>query len=83
MVQDVGSQGRIEYTRSCAFTTRNRRSDNGENSRTDNGADAQSGQRPRTEGLFQAVFGILRVQYQLVDGLAAQQLACQWKAPRP
>jgi hypothetical protein len=29
------------------------------------------------------MFRILGVQNQLVNGLAAQKLACQWKAPRP
>ena len=45
------------------------------NSRADNGADAERRQRPGAEGLLEAMLGLVRIGDQLVDGLAAEQLA--------
>ena len=45
-----------------------------ENARPDDGADAQSGQRPGSELLFKPVAGSVGVGNQLVDGLAAEKL---------
>ncbi len=43
-----------------------------EDARADDGADAEGGQRPRAERLFQTMLGLLRVGDQLVDGLGGE-----------
>ncbi len=45
-----------------------------ENAGTDDGADTKSGQRPRAQRFAEAVFRVLGVGDQLVDGLAAENL---------
>ena len=52
-----------------------------EDAGADDRADAQRGQRPRAQRLFQPMLGLLRVGDQLVDGLAAEQLVRQISAP--
>jgi len=59
------------------------RTDDGENAGTDNCADAESGERPRPEGLFEGMLGFFRVADQLIDGFAGKQLAWQGGSPRP
>jgi len=65
------------------LAARDRRPDDRENPRPDHSPNTQRRQRPGTEGLFQAMFRILGVQNQLVNGLAAQQLACQGVSSSP
>ena len=59
------------------------RADDGEDARADHRANAQRGQRPRAERLFERVLRLLRVADQLVDRLAGKQLAGQGSSPRP
>ena len=47
------------------------------NSRSDDRADAQRRQRPRSQRLLQPVFWPLGVRYQLVNGLLGEKLAGQ------
>jgi hypothetical protein len=56
--------------------------DDGENAGTNDCADAESGERPRPEGLFQSMLGFFRVADQLIDGFAGKQLAWQCSSPR-
>jgi hypothetical protein len=58
------------------------RADDRENARSDDCADAESGKRPRPEGLFEGVLGFFRVANQLIDGFAGKQLAWQRSSPR-
>jgi len=44
------------------------------NSGADDCADAERGERPGAEGLFEAVLGVLRIQNELVNGLTREQL---------
>ena len=48
-----------------------------EDSGPNDGADAESGQRPGTEGLLEPVLGLVGLSDQFVDGLAAQQLVAR------
>jgi hypothetical protein len=53
---------------------RRRRPGQHENSRTDDGANAQRGQAPRAKRFLQAVPRVFRLGNQLVDGFLGQQL---------
>jgi len=53
----------------------------GEDARTNDRADAEPGERPRAQRLFQPVFGLLRFGDQLVNGLAREELVRQGNAP--
>lgn len=45
-----------------------------ENSRADDGANAESGERPRAQRFFEPVFRMFGFGYELVDGFAGKQL---------
>ena len=55
--------------------------DDGEDSRADDGADAEGGERDRTERLAQGAVGPLRFGDQLVDGLGGEDLPGQRRTP--
>ena len=77
---DVGDRS-LAPLRHVRLASRDRRPDYGKNPRANHRADPQRRQRPGSQRLLKTVLRILRVQNQLVDGLAAQQLASQGKAP--
>ena len=72
MRNEVIRQRRIQHAGGIELFPRDRGSDHREDAGADYGANPKRRQRPGAKGLFQAVFGILGVQNQLVDGLAAQ-----------
>ena len=55
--------------------------DDGEDAGADHGADAERGQRPGSERLFQRVLGLFRFADELVDRFAGEQLAGQGSSP--
>jgi len=81
MDDEIGEWG-VQNGRGIEFLSSDGRADDGENSRSDDGADAQRSQRPRAERLFQPMFGFLRLGDQLIDGLAREDLFRQDDAPR-
>jgi hypothetical protein len=57
------------------------RADDGEDAGADDGADAQSGERPGAEGLLERLAGLFRLADELVDGFARYELAEQGSSP--
>ncbi len=55
--------------------------DDRKDARSDDGADAQRGERPGSERLFESVLGIFRLADQLIDGLAGKELFKQCCSP--
>jgi len=56
-------------------------SDDREDAGADDGADAQRGEGPRAEGLFEGLAGLFRLADQLVNGFARYELAGQGSSP--
>ena len=76
--QEINNQ--IQYLRvqdrgGLEMLARRRRPGENENSRADDCPDPQRGQRPRPKGLLQPMPRLIRFGNQLVDGLAAKELA--------
>ena len=89
MGDQVVGQRSIDYAGGVELFARDGRTDDGEDAGADDCADAEGGERPGAEGLFEAVLRVLGIEDQLVNrfatkqlGLAGSRLACQGKAPR-
>lgn len=80
-VDDEIEDLRVNDVRSFEVFARRRRTRQNEDAGTDDRADAQRRQRPRSKSLLQAMFRVLRFGDQLVDGLAGKQLTGQRSAP--
>ena len=83
VVQEVVCQWRRTDGRHSELLAGHGRADDRKDARADDCADAESGERPGAERLFQRVLGLLRFADQLIDGLAGKQLAWQRSSPRP
>ena len=83
MGDDVVCQRRVEHAGSVKLLARDRCSDHREDAGADNGSDAERGQRPGPERLFETMLRFFRVADQLIDGLAGKQLAGQGSSPHP
>jgi hypothetical protein len=81
-MHDVVKEWCVEDRRRIELLAGDGRADDGEDSRADDSANAQRGQRPRAEGLFEPMFRLLRFEDQLVDRLAREELVRQNNAPR-
>ena len=73
-IHDQVERLRMQDGRRLEIFSGRRRACKNEDSRTDDGTDAERRQRPRPERLTEPGFGVLRVRDQFVDGLAAQRL---------
>ena len=84
VVHQVIQQRRVQDRGGIELLARDGSADHGENSRTDDRADAERGQRPGAERFLQTVLGQLRVADQLVDRFGCEQLLSQrlgsWRA---
>jgi hypothetical protein len=80
-MHDVVGQRRVEDGRGIELLPGDGRADDGENAGANDRSDAQRGQRPWPEGLFQPMFRLLRIGNQLVNGLACEELVRQLRAP--
>ena len=78
---DVVGQRRVDDAGGVELLAGDGRADDGEDARADHRADAQRGQRPRTESLLERVLGFFRVPDQLVDRLAGAKLPEQGSSP--
>ena len=65
---------RVQDGRSLEVLSRRRRAREHKYPRADDGADAERGERPRTQRLLETMPGLVGFRDQLVDGLAAEQL---------
>ena len=81
MPHDKVGQRSVQDGRRVELLAGDGRANYGENAGSDHCPDAQRGQRPWTQRLFQPVFRLLRVGDQLVDGLTREDLCRQSNAP--
>src|SRR5271156_2160996 len=82
MVQKVFEQRRVQDGLELKFLSGDRSTDDGENSRSDHRTDAERSEAGPTQGLLQALFGILRIGDELVNVLFAEEL-CAQSPPSP
>ena len=73
-VDDQVQHLRVQDGRSLEVLSRRRRAGENENSRANDGADAQRGKRPRSQRLLKTMPGLVGLRNQFVDGLAAEKL---------
>jgi hypothetical protein len=76
-MDEVLEQRRVDDGAELEFLAGDGRADDGEDAGTDDGADAEGGQRPRAERLFQAMLGFFGVRYEFVDRLLGEELRGQ------
>jgi len=81
MMNNVVGQRSVQDRWFVDFLAGDGGADNGEDAGTDDGANAQRGERPRAKRLLQAMLCFLRIRDQLVDGLAGKNLRSQDDAP--
>ena len=74
MREQVVDEGGAADSRGVELLPRHGGADDGKDAGADNSADAESGERPGSERLFQSVFGLFRLADQLIDRLAGKQL---------
>jgi hypothetical protein len=74
-------QGGIGDLRRIEVLAGHGRSNDGEDAGADDGADAQGGEGPGAESLFEGLAGIFRLADQLVNGFARNELAGQGSSP--
>ena len=74
-IHDHVERLRMQEGRRLEIFSRRCRSRKHEDSRTDDGADAERGQRPRPQRFTEPVLRVLRLRDQFVDGLATECLA--------
>ena len=77
MVHQVIQQRGIQNRGGVELLACDGRADHGEDSGTDDRADAERGKRPGAEGFLQTVLGKFRVADQLVDRFGCEQLLSQ------
>ena len=77
MIDQIFQQGSIEKRTGFELLPGDGRANNGENSRSDHGADAEGREAQPAEGLLQAFFGIFGVGDELVDALGTEKLWVQ------
>ena len=73
MVNQVLQQRRIQDGGSLEFLASDGRADNGEDTGSDDRADAQGGEADPAQRFFQAEFRVFTVRNQLVDVLATEK----------
>jgi len=83
MVDQVVAERGVENAGGIELLAGDGGADDGKDTRADDGADAERGQRPRPERLLERVLRFARVADQLIDGLAGKQLAGQGSSPHP
>jgi hypothetical protein len=81
MMHNVVGQRRVKDRGGVELLPGDRGADYGENAGADDRANAQGGQRPRSQRLFQPMLRLLRIGDQLVNGLAREELVRQVDAP--
>jgi hypothetical protein len=81
VVHDVIGHRRIEDGRGVELLPGDGSANDSEDAGADDRADAQAGQRPRAERLFEPMLGLLRFGDQLVNGLTREKLIGQVNAP--
>jgi hypothetical protein len=69
--------GRIDPSGKLRWVATDRGPDDREDARSDDGTNAERGERDGAEGLVESVLRPLRVGYQLVDGLGGEDLPGQ------
>ena len=77
VVNQVIEQRRVQDRGCIKFFARDRSSDHGENTRTNDRPDAQRGERPGAKRFLQTVLGEFRVADQLIDRFSCEQLLSQ------
>ena len=73
-VDDQVQYLRVQDRRSLEVLSRGRSAGENKYPRADDRADAQRGQRPRTQSLLETMPGLVGFRDQFVDGLAAEKL---------
>jgi hypothetical protein len=81
VVNQVVENRCVEDRRSVELFARDRGADDGENPRTDDGADAERREGDWPEGFLKTCFGVLRLSDELVDGFTAKNLRRQNPTP--
>ena len=81
VMDDVVGERAVQDGRRVEFLACDRGADDGEDSRADDCADTEPGERPRSERFLEPMFRLLRVGDQLVNGLACEDLFRQGIAP--
>jgi hypothetical protein len=77
MVDQVVEQRGVEDGRSVEFFAGDGSANNGEDSRSNDSADTECGQRPWPKRLLQTVLGEFRVADQLINRFGCEQLPSQ------
>ncbi len=77
MVNEVIEQRRFEDGGGVKLLAGDGRADDGKNAGANDRADPEGSERPRAEGLFEAMLGKLRVSDELVDRFGGEELIRQ------